>query len=183
MQTEMFKKSSTVHAGWLRIVPDVTRPKGAEISADQLYRYKLWRVSDWTKGPMVWVMLNPSTADAEEDDATIRRCVGWAERWGHGGIVVVNLFAFRSTNPAALIEAGDPVGRPRGVDVIYEVVDAKPELIVAAWGGGVPDGHDVHVNAVRNVLRSSDTYCLGHTQAGEPRHPVRLAYDTRLVRL
>lgn len=168
------------HPSWDQLVPNMVDPSGAEISDDKIYRYKLWRAKNPSLPAMVWVMLNPSTADAVVPDPTVTRCVGFAERWGFGGIVVVNLFAFRSTDPNALKEGGDVVGRPRGVDVIYEVVDAKPKLIVAAWGGGVPDGHDIHVNAVRNVLRSNGAQCLGHTKAGEPKHPVRLAYETKL---
>lgn len=156
---------------------------GAELSGDEIYRFRLWRIWDGFKPFMVWVMLNPSTANALEDDATIRRCIGFAKLWGYGGIVVVNLFALRSTDPTKLLSAPDPVGRPRGANVIYEVIDQKPGLIVAAWGGNVPVGHDIHVNAVKNALRSNGAKCLGHTLAGEPKHPVRLAYETRLVPL
>lgn len=78
-------------------------PKGAVISQDQLYRYLLWR--RWGTGPVVtWLMCNPSTADATVDDATIRKCTGFAKRWGFDGIHVINLFALRSRDPLALLD-------------------------------------------------------------------------------
>lgn len=153
--------------------------KGAVISDDGLYRYRLWRIWDHNLPVMVWVMLNPSTADAKEDDATIRRCIGFAKQWGYGGIEVINLFALRSTDPKGLKEGPVPVG-PDNASTFYETVDRKPKLIVAAWGNNVPPGYDVHVNAIRGVLRSNEAQCLGHTRSGEPKHPVRLPYSTRL---
>jgi hypothetical protein len=156
---------------------------GAEMSEDGRYRYLLWRRWDRSLPVMVWVMLNPSTADADTDDATIRRCIGFAKRWGYGGIDVINLFAFRTTYPKELLESGDAVGRPRNIDVFYGAIDQKPPLIVAAWGNSLPPNHDLHTDAVRSVLRSNGAKCLGHTKSGEPRHPVRLAYDTELVPL
>lgn len=82
----------------------------AGISECGTYRY--WLCREWSPGldSLVWLMLNPSTADATQDDPTIRRCMGFARRWGYGGITVVNLYAYRATNPRDLLTAADPVG-------------------------------------------------------------------------
>ena len=83
--------------------PDVYTPSGAVISQDQLYRYFLWR--RWGTGRVItWLMLNPSTADANTNDATIRKCIGFAKRWGYDGIHVLNLFALRSRDPLCLLD-------------------------------------------------------------------------------
>ncbi len=82
---------------------------GAELSPCKAYRYALWR--RWSDAPPVlFVMLNPSTADESQDDPTIRRCISFAKQWGHGGIIVGNLFAFRSPYPNDLQTAADPIG-------------------------------------------------------------------------
>jgi hypothetical protein len=82
--------------------PDLFREhsgRGALLSEDGRYRYRLWRLWDDLAPVMVWVMLNPSTADADLDDPTIRKCIGFAKANRHGGIIVVNLFAWRATDP------------------------------------------------------------------------------------
>ncbi len=82
---------------------------GAIFSPSQNYRYRLWR--RWSDGhTLAWCMLNPSTADASQNDPTIERCVRRAKQLGYGAIEVVNLFAYRSTNPSALYTVTDPVG-------------------------------------------------------------------------
>lgn len=157
--------------------------KGADLSEDGLYRYKLWRIWDRSLPVCVWVMLNPSTADAEKDDATIRRCIGFAKQWGYGGIVVINVFALRATNPAELASAQDPVG-PRNDDVIEtsitQALQDQNALVVAAWGGSFPPSQFGRVDLVRRALRRHGAKCLGRTRAGEPKHPVRLPYATKL---
>lgn len=84
--------------------------KGAIISGCGKYRYSLWRTWDKKLPKVMFIMLNPSTADAYEDDPTIRRCINFAKSWGYGGIVVGNLFAYRATNPKKLILIDDPSG-------------------------------------------------------------------------
>ena len=87
--------------------------KGARFSESRTHRYALWRI--WEKGaPMVmFVGLNPSTADETQDDPTIRRCIDFAKRWGYGGLYMLNIFAFRATNPKDMKAAADPVGPDR----------------------------------------------------------------------
>jgi hypothetical protein len=76
--------------------------KDAKLSDDKLYRYQLSRIWDETKPKVLFIMLNPSTADADVDDPTIRRVINFAKSWNYGGVYVVNLYAFRSTDPKGL---------------------------------------------------------------------------------
>jgi hypothetical protein len=133
------------------------------------YRYRLRRT--WAAGPRVaFIGLNPSTADATADDPTVRRCVGFARAWGFGGVDVINLFAFRVTEPRVLRRAVDPVG-PDNDDHLLEVATGAGR-VVAAWGV-----HGTHRNrdvTVLGLLRGAgmSISCLSHTQAGHPRHPL-----------
>ena len=108
----------------------------AEISPCGLYRYRLTRTWDAAAPALLFVMLNPSTADASEDDPTIRRCLGFARRERAGGLVVANLFAFRATDPKALEDAADPIG-PDNARWIETCVRETSGPIVAAWGASV----------------------------------------------
>jgi len=102
------------------------------------YRYWLTRTWDESRSAVCWLMLNPSTADATRDDPTIRRCIGIARRWGHGGIVAVNLFALRATDPAELVRAVDPVGPENDAAVRSHTAGLR---VIAAWGSkGRPPG-------------------------------------------
>lgn len=151
----------------------------ARLSDDGCYRYELDRT--WGGGPVaVFVMLNPSTADASTDDPTIRRCMGYARAWGLAGIKVVNLYAFRSTDPAGLWTVDDPVG-PDNDDVLRKVArDAAQREwpLVAAWGAHArPD----RVRAVMGLNRQmARAHCLGVTKNGAPRHPLYLRADAPL---
>ena len=151
---------------------------GATIDHSNRYRYNLWRsIPGGTKGTVLFIMLNPSTADAMANDPTIRRCMGFAERFGHCRLEVVNLYAYRSTDPANLATCDDPVG-PENFAYI-EMAAAQAELVIAAWGVNalsVP-----HVNHVTTLVRNhKDVMCLGKTKAGHPRHPLYLPSDAPL---
>lgn len=159
-----------------------TDQQGAEMSADGKYRYRLWRT--WTRFPdrpgrVLWVMLNPSTADHKHNDPTIRRCIEFTKAWGYGGLEVVNMFALRATNPKELVEAADPIGQYNEMTLRM----AAGSIVVAAWGASLPKGSDTHVATVRSMLERSGAMCLGHTKAGHPKHPLYLAKTTELVPL
>jgi hypothetical protein len=162
--------------------------KGATLSPDRLYRYHLYRTWDAELPHMVWLMLNPSTADAEKDDLTIKKCMGFARREGMGGIEVLNLFAYRATLPGDLLDAAgagvDPEG-PGNVDmwrVVLDAADTTPgALVVAAWGASKPKG--LLSRALFHQELEADWLCYGRTASRAPRHPSRLSYDTKLVRL
>lgn len=151
-------------------------------SRERAYRYLLTRIWDPTKAPVVFLMLNPSTADALEDDATIRRLAhpksGFARRMGAGGLVVVNLFALCSTDPRALRHHPDPVGPLN--DVFIRRATAGASTVVAAWGAaGVEHGRGARVvETLRG--RRVPLHCLGQTSTGQPRHPLYLPGDAVL---
>ena len=112
----------------------------AVLSSDAMYRYALWR--EWDKGfpQILFIGLNPSTADAEYDDPTILRCVGFARQWGYGRLAIANLFAFRSTSPTNLKRCDNPVGVEN--NKWLETLSRESQQVVAAWGmhGGFRDG-------------------------------------------
>lgn len=152
----------------------------AVFDAGRRYRYRLTRVWDSSRPLAVWVMLNPSTANAMEDDRTIGRCRSYAaDEWACGGIVVVNLFALRSTDPAKLRTHADPVGPHNAVFVRHAVREAG--LVVAAWGaGGVLGNRGPDMGTALGEAGIA-LQCLGVTSTGQPRHPLYLAKATPLV--
>lgn len=148
--------------------------RDAEVSACGAYRYWLRRV--WEVGPPLgaFVMLNPSTADATADDPTVRRCVGFARGWGCGGLVVVNLFALRATDPRALRGAADPVGPDVDPRLLSAPLNCRCRPVVAGWGvHGTLGGRDA---AVARLLAAAGVplWCLGRTKGGHPKHPLYL---------
>lgn len=154
--------------------------KAAVLSADGAYRYELTRrLNDrirYDDPPLLgWIMLNPSTADADVDDPTIRRCMGFAQTLGYGGIVVRNLYALRSTDPRELREHPDPVG-PDNDAYLYRTM--QEPLTVCAWGTlGGQRGRRVHA---RLLDSGAELACLGRTLHGHPKHPLYLRSDTPL---
>lgn len=145
----------------------------AVLSTCGTYRYRLTR--SWSSDPrrVLWVMLNPSTADATLDDPTIRRCVAFSRAWGYGGLEVVNLFALRTAYPAELASHADPVG-PLNDRHLAEAA-GEADLTVAAWGAHAAAGR--RARAVLPLLDSP--VCLGRTKAGAPRHPLYVLSETR----
>ncbi len=145
----------------------------ALISDDERYRYLLTR--EWSEGSgfLGFVMLNPSTADAREDDPTIRRCIGFAKTWSYRGIMVANLFAFRATKPEELVKADDPVGVAN--DKFLQTVLDRCNLTIAAWGA-----HPFAAERGREVRKrfNGRLHCLGMTKAGFPKHPLYLLKTT-----
>ena len=146
--------------------------KSAFISDCGLYRYSLSR--KWGGAPDVcFVMLNPSTADANLDDPTIRRCIGFARSWGRGGIKVINLFAFRATSPKDLKAAVDPVGRLNEKVVVDTVLNSID--VVCAWGvhGSFRGQAKIMMGWIdRGTIL--EPYALALTKDGHPRHPLYL---------
>ena len=147
------------------------------------YRYVLRRSVPRALGiteesAVAFVMLNPSVADERQDDPTIRRCVDYASRWGHSELYVVNLFAFRSTDPSGLYDESDPIG-PLNDDYIRSVAELC-DSVVMAWGA-----HGAHMERstrVRAMLHEiTRPYYLTLTKDGEPGHPLRLRRDLVLT--
>lgn len=144
----------------------------AVFSPCRMYRYSLSRIWDPTQSKVVFVGLNPSTADEQADDPTVRRCVGFARRWNFGGLVLVNLFAYRSTDPAGLLKAADPIGPENDKHILTRSSEAA--FVVVAWGtrGSL-------LNRDKQVLSMlPKAYCLGVTIEGHPKHPLYLSGKT-----
>jgi len=152
----------------------------AIISACGQYRYTLTRDPHdlhTTAGPALFIMLNPSTADASLDDPTIRRCRGFAKYWDCAGIVVANLYALRATDPSALWVHPDPIGEEN--DYWLAQLIREHETVVCAWGAHArPD----RVAALRSMFHwLSRPMCLGITKSGAPRHPLYIKADQPLI--
>ena len=160
--------------------------RSAKLSDCGEYRYELvreWSMSDSIsndakEGQVVFCMLNPSTADAVEDDRTLKRCVGFAKKWGYSRLVVVNLFAFRATYPSELMRCPDPVGESNDKYILKNAKEAS--LFVVGWGtkGWRLNRH----NVVLDMLRSSGVvmHSLRENRDGTPTHPLRLKGETVL---
>lgn len=140
----------------------------AELSSDRVYRYRLSRF--WADGPrVIFVMLNPSTADENVDDPTLRRCLGFAKAWGFSGLDVVNLYALRATDPMKLWKVDDPVGPEN--DRYLREAGASGAPLVAAWGAHAKDARVQEVLAIPGFDRLT---CLRVTKRGYPSHPLYL---------
>jgi hypothetical protein len=151
---------------------------GAIFDSTHTYRYLLWR--SWSEAPPIaFVMLNPSTADAERNDPTIRRCIHFARSWGYGTLLVVNLFAYRATYPAQLSQVADPIGGEN--DRYLQLICPQVDRVMAAWGnqGALHQRHQ----QVLPLLPNQRSYCLGVNRSGHPRHPLYVHSDTLPTRL
>jgi hypothetical protein len=139
------------------------------------YRYSLWREWDmFNRMFVVFIGLNPSTADESKDDPTIRRCIGFAKEWGFGALCMLNLFAFRATDPKDMMSAGDPIGPEN--DGILRSICRESGKIIAAWGvHGSFLGRDKEVSKLIPMM-----WCLGTTKDGFPRHPLYVKKDQKL---
>lgn len=151
---------------------------GAVFDAERIYRYSLHRT--WGIGCCVlWIMLNPSTADEHVLDPTLRRCEGFSRAWGFYGFEVCNLFAYRSTDPDALpLVAGDIVG-PKNDDTIVAAT-MRNQSIIVGWGR-----HKVAAERAKRVAAmlaemNRTPHCLGTNQDGSPWHPLYVPASTLL---
>ena len=143
----------------------------ATLSADGTYRYELSRVWDRDLPQCTFIMLNPSTADAKEDDPTIRRCIGFAKAFGCGSLVVVNLYALRSTDPRVLwLSSFNPVG-PLNDSFITSALAKTDGPIIAAWGA---NAKPARAQQVMNLARGKEVLALGINKDGSPKHPLYL---------
>lgn len=149
----------------------------AFISKDELYRYSLTRYTDpvfTADNTLVFIMLNPSTADANTDDPTIRKCKGFSERWGFRNFAVINLYAFRSTNPKELWKVEDPIG-PQNNWCIEDHIKSFKHFI-CAWGN---NAKKERVDEVCFILENWDRklWCLDVNASGMPKHPLYVPYE------
>ena len=152
--------------------------KTATVSPCGTYRYNLCR--RWARGRRVlFVGLNPSTADADVDDATVRRLIKFATSWGFGAFSIVNIFAYRSKDPKDLAVADDPIGPDNGRHLWAAF--QQHDVIIPMWGanGGLL-GRDAEVLSLMRNSAPGHVLCFGTTKAGHPKHPLYLRADTEL---
>lgn len=162
--------------------------RDAEISECGRYRWwlrrswQLWENGEYVtgKGVCCFVMLNPSTADGKQDDPTIRRCIRFAHDWGYNVLSVRNLFPWRATDPKELVRAASVTELAGGNRGNIELLTAcTADLLVAAWGAGVPYSRDTEaLRLFRDSFPAKPIHCLGTTKHGHPRHPLYVASDT-----
>ena len=142
------------------------------------YRYTLWREWSTYHPRIVFILLNPSTADEERNDPTIRRCIGFARARKFGSVEVVNLFAYRATHARELLKVVDPVGKENNRFLMRAV--ERCSTVVVGWGArGTLLGRNREVLSL--LTGRNDVYCLGTTRGGQPRHLLYVRGDTVLV--
>jgi hypothetical protein len=158
---------------------DIFLERDARISDCGKYRYLLRRTWDHDRPRALYVMLNPSTADAEIDDATIRSCIRLAQGLAYGSFEVVNLYAFRTTDPRELQKASDPIG-PNN-DAVIEAAAGRCDSIICAWGAYGPA--TMRGRTVHEILRRNRPaiFCLGRTKNGAPKHPLYIPTGATLL--
>lgn len=159
----------------------------AHISGDGKYRYELKRVWNKKLKRVVFIGLNPSTADGEQDDATIRRLRNFAKAWGYGGFVIINLFAYRSTNPRILVEEGYKHGRehiigPRNKEYIFKYLHkTKYPIAMLMWGNNVPMRFIKYARQIADFWIPKAHY-FKKTKEDNPAHPVRLSASLKPIK-
>lgn len=162
--------------------------RAASISKCGAYRFSLhrtWKENDTKR--VVWLMLNPSTADAEVDDPTIRRCIGYAKDWGFDGITVVNLFPLRTPSPDVLAETMRRAPEPTDIlkmNISYVESECSwnsPALVMAAWGtnGALLRRNKLVID--RLTALGVSLHVLGLTEDRHPKHPLYLKKDLKPV--
>lgn len=150
--------------------------KDAVLSEDKKHRFVLSRIWDKQKPYVMFIGLNPSTADGNTDDATIRRLRGFSSRLGYGGFYIVNLFTYRATQPHELHAPGVVVNHELADSYITATAE-KCQAVVFCWGN---DG--MLYNRDQDIIKLfPGALCFGKTQNGNPRHPVRLPYSQTLT--
>ena len=166
---------------FLDVGMDTENHEPARMSADGTYRFLLTRRTGFGEKAVMFLMLNPSIADAVQNDPTIRRCIGFAARWDFGWLHVANLSPLRATNPADLLRAG-PEPEEIWLENVRTIRDttAKSDLVVVAYGT-----HGGAEQRAERVLAALDghakLHCLGTTRDGHPRHPRYVPAATKLA--
>ena len=170
---------------------DMLMESGATFSDDELFRWTLWRIWDRTKRLIIFCGLNPSTADETKNDPTVRREIGYAQRWGYGGLIKLNAFAYRATDPHEMKRQPDPVGFGNRTAFFKAAETVRehdfnrghfsPPTAVCAWGvHGAHRGQNV-VAAKWLWEAGAELSCFGFTKDGHPKHPLYLPKSAPLV--
>lgn len=157
--------------------------KSALLSDCQKYRYSLTRIWDESLPKIMFIMLNPSTADGTQDDPTIRRCISFAKQYGYGGLYVCNIFAYRATNPKELLKIHNPFG-DQNIFITRQLAD-EVETIVCAWG---------NKEIINKLLKGNEPYLLLQyctnklhyidiSKDGIPKHPLYLKSSLKIKKI
>jgi hypothetical protein len=156
---------------------DTLISSGAEFSQDRKYRYTLWRQWEEVENWVAFIGLNPSIADETEDDPTVRRCINFAKKWGYSGMFMLNIFAYRATDPKEMKAAEDPIGIANNRYINITIYDS--DRVVLCWGN---HGSHIHRNAAVAELVSyhSNVVHFGLTKSREPKHPLYLSNNAQL---
>jgi len=153
--------------------------KDAYISDCEDYRYYLTRVWDEDLPRVMYVLLNPSTADHTVDDQTVRKCMGFAKGWEHGSIEIVNLFAYRTKNPKVLKSVIDKKGEAFAIgpknDEYIKAAAERADLIVLGWGNNAKDFEQRRAE-VLEILKEKEVKCLDITIQEQPKHPLYIKF-------
>ena len=148
----------------------------AKFSNDRVYRYALWRTWDQSLEKLLFIGLNPSTADEVKDDPTMRRCIRFSKDFGFGGFIMANIFAFRSTDPKKLKKIKNPIGKKN--DFWIKKLDKEAGMTIAAWGT-----HGNYLNRGEEVSKMlKNLYCLRKTKNGFPSHPLYLPANLKPIK-
>lgn len=152
-------------------------PSGAVFTDDRLHRLYLWRWWDSEKRWVMFIGLNPSTADELRDDPTIRRCIGFAKKWDFGGMFMCNVFTLVSTNPNKL-NVESPIAM--GTSLAMKVIRERCWMAIVAWGDLVTKVRSSEDRIERIKYQLSPLHCFGLTKKGNPRHPLYMPYSREL---
>lgn len=144
---------------------EIVIKKGALFSNCGKYRYKLWRIWNEDQATVLFIMLNPSTADHTKDDATIRRCIGFAKSWGFGGIYIGNLFGYRTSDPKDLKNLNDSRG-PFNL-IHLKALSKISKMTICAWGN--KQGRQENL-----IKEFNNLHYLELAKDGTPKHPLYL---------
>jgi len=147
----------------------------AKLSECRKYRYALWRTWNDAKPTVMFIGLNPSTADETNDDATLIRCINFAKSWGYGGVSMANLFAFRTTDPEDMKAVKDPIGLNND-DWLIKLAN-EAELVIGAWGdnGSFLNRSNQILDLIPNL------HYLKLNKSGEPAHPLYLSSELKPI--
>ena len=144
---------------------------GADFSECRKYRYTLWRFWDKNLPKIMFLGLNPSTADEVNNDPTVTRCINYSKLWGYGGMYMMNIFAYRTTYPVELKKAKMPIGKDNDFWILK--ISGKVDKCIGAWGndGEFIDRHKTICEIIPEL------YCLKINNSGQPSHPLYLKSD------
>ena len=152
---------------------DLFDDNGAEFSADKKYRYALWRIWDTSKPMLMFIGLNPSTANSQYEDPTIRRVKRFAHDWNYGGVYMMNLFSQVTSNPKELVYGNDDI---IANNMWLDFHSRYCEKIIFAWGN-FPQAQE-RGKIISNVFPKNKCYVLGLNKNGSPKHPLYIKAST-----